>query len=51
MSYGRMRDKQRQLREEVNALLAQAAAADAEEDAEYGAERGGDSCRKKQLMP
>ena len=29
MSYGRMRDKQRQLREEVNALLAQAAAADA----------------------
>ena len=42
MSYGRMRDKQRQLREEVNALLAQAAAADAAEDAEYGAERGGD---------
>jgi transposase len=42
MSYGRMRDKQRQLREEVNALLAQADAADAAEDAEYGADRGGD---------
>ena len=42
MSYGRMRDKQRQLREEVNALLAQAEAADAAEDAAYGADRGGD---------
>ncbi len=42
MSYGRMREKQRQLREEVNALLAQAEAADAAEDAEYGADRRGD---------
>src|SRR4029453_4132572 len=42
MSYGRMRDKQRQLREEVNALLAQADAADAAEDAEYGADHRGD---------
>src|SRR5438094_10237588 len=37
MSYGRMRDKQKQLRDEVTQLLAQAEAADAAEDAEYGA--------------
>jgi len=42
MSYGRMREKQRQLREEVNDLLAQAEAADAAEDAEYGPDRRGD---------
>src|SRR3990170_1796087 len=42
MSYGRMREKQRQLREEVTALLAQAEATDAAEDAEYGADRRGD---------
>ena len=42
MSYGRMRDKQRQLREEVNQLVAQAEAADAAEDAGYGADRLGD---------
>jgi transposase len=42
MSYGRMREKQRQLREEVNSLLAQAEAVDADEDVEYGPERGGD---------
>jgi len=42
MSYGRMREKQRQLREEVNALLAQAEAADAAEDAEYGPDHRGD---------
>src|SRR2546430_6451117 len=42
MSYGRMREKQRQLREEVKDLLAQAEAADAAEDAEYGRDRGGD---------
>src|SRR5207247_8913578 len=42
MSYGRMRDKQKQLRDEVTQLLAQAEAADAAEDAEYGAERRGD---------
>ena len=42
MSYGRMREKQRQLREEVNALLAQAEAADAAEDAEYGSDQRGD---------
>jgi transposase len=42
MSYGRMRDKQKQLRDEVTQLLAQAEAADAAEDAEYGADRRGD---------
>jgi hypothetical protein len=39
MSYGRMREKQRQLREEVKDLLAQAEAA---EDEEYGPDRRGD---------
>ena len=42
MSYGRMRDKQRQLRDEVTQLLAQAEATDAAEDAEHGADRRGD---------
>jgi len=42
MSYGRMREKQRQLREEVKALLDQAEAVDAAEDAEYGRDRRGD---------
>lgn len=42
MSYGRMREKQRQLREEVQQLLARAEAADAAEDAEYGTDRRGD---------
>jgi transposase len=42
MSYGRMREKRQQLREEVKELLAQAEAADAAEDAEYGPDRRGD---------
>jgi transposase len=42
MSYGRMREKQRQLREDVKQLLDQAEAADAAEDAEYGLDRRGD---------
>jgi transposase len=42
MSYGRMGEKQRQLREEVKSLLAQADAADAAEDAEYGSDQHGD---------
>jgi len=42
MSYDRMRDTQQQLRDEVTQLLAQAEAADAAEDAEYGADRRGD---------
>ena len=40
MSYGRMKEKQRQLREEVKQLLAQAEAADEEEDRRYGNRRG-----------
>ncbi len=42
MSYGRMRERQRQLRAEVRELLAQAEAADAAEDAHYGADRRDD---------
>ena len=40
MSYGRMQERQRQLREEVQQLLAQAEAADEEEDRRYGNKRG-----------
>ena len=40
MSYGRMKEKQRQLKEEVKQLLAQAEAADEEEDQRYGNQRG-----------
>ena len=47
MSYGRMREKQRQLREEVTQLLAQAEAADAAEDARVRAPIGAaTSCRR-----
>src|SRR5215212_1683721 len=42
MSYGRMAEKQRQLRDEVRQMLAQADAADAAEDAAYGADQQGD---------
>jgi transposase len=42
MSYQRMGEKQQQLRAEVQELLAQAEAADAAEDAQYGAGRRGD---------
>ena len=42
MSYGRMKERQRQLRAEVRELLAQAESADAAEDAHYGADRRGD---------
>ncbi len=42
MSYGRMREKRQQLRDEVHQLLAQADAVDAAEDAEYGPDRRGD---------
>jgi transposase len=42
MSYGRMRDKEKQLRDEVKHLLAQAEATDAAEDAAYGADQRGD---------
>jgi transposase len=40
MSYGRMKEKQHQLKEEVKQLLAAAEAADEEEDRKYGSQRG-----------
>src|ERR1700733_11389741 len=40
MSYGRMKEKQEQLKEEVKHLLEQAEAADQEEDRQYGSQRG-----------
>ena len=42
MSYGRMKEKEQQLKEEVKQLLAQAEAADAEEDERHGWDRRGD---------
>jgi Transposase and inactivated derivatives len=42
MSYGRMQEKQKQLKEEVKQLLAQAEAADEEEDRRHGDKRGGE---------
>jgi transposase len=42
MSYGRMRDKEKELRSQVKDLLAQAEAADAGEDARHGREQRGD---------
>ena len=40
MSYGRMKDKPQQLREEVKRILAEAEAADEAEDRQYGDKRG-----------
>jgi transposase len=40
MSYGRMKEKQLQLKEEVKQLLEQAEAADEAEDRQYGSKRG-----------
>jgi len=40
MSYGRMKEKQQQLKEEVKQLLAAAEAADEQEDRQYGSQRG-----------
>ena len=42
MSYGRMKEKEQQIREEVKRLLAQAQATDQEEDAQYGKDNRGD---------
>lgn len=42
MSYGRMEQDEKRLKEEVKRLLAQAEATDAEEDAQYGPDRRGD---------
>src|SRR5207302_2333693 len=40
MSYGRMKEKQQQLKQEVKQLLEQAEAADEAEDCQYGSQRG-----------
>lgn len=40
MSYGRMGEKEKQLRDEVKGLLEQATAADEEEDRQHGSKRG-----------
>jgi transposase len=42
MSYGRMRDEERRLRDQIAALTTQAEATDAAEDAEYGPDVRGD---------
>ena len=42
MSYGRMRERERQLRAEIDELLKQARREDREEDARYGEDRRGD---------
>ena len=42
MSYGRMKETEKRLREEVRKLLKQAEAADKEEDSRYGRDRRGD---------
>ena len=42
MSYGRMKEKEQQLKDEVKQLLEQAEAADAEEDERHGRDRRGD---------
>ena len=42
MSYGRMRETEKRLREEVRKLLSQAEVADTEEDTRYGRDRRGD---------
>ena len=42
MSYGRMKQEERALKEEVRKLLAQANAADEEEDRRYGKDKSGD---------
>src|SRR6266481_2711150 len=46
MSYARMKEKQQQLKEEVKQLLDQAAAADEQEDRQYGSKRGTRQPRK-----
>jgi transposase len=48
MSYGRMKEKQQQLKEEVQQLLAHAEAADAEEDEREGRDRRGDELPAEQ---
>ena len=42
MSYGRMRERERQLKEEIDRLLEKAQQQDGEEDERYGEDRRGD---------
>src|SRR6202162_3959749 len=56
MSYGRMQESEKRLREEVRKLLNQAEAADKEEDSRYGRDRRGDELpeelqRRETRMP
>src|ERR1700738_3999426 len=54
MSYGRMKEKQQQLKEEVKQLLEQAEAADQEEDRRYGSKRGDElpeELRRRETRP
>lgn len=51
MSYGRMKEKQRQLRHEIEEMLAKADAADAEEDRRYGHRRGDELPEDLQRRP
>ena len=47
MSYGRMQEDEARLKQEIQTLLAQAAATDAQEDGRYGTDRGGDELPKE----
>src|SRR5450631_4054693 len=51
MSYGRMNEKQQQLRGEVKQLLEQAAAADEQDDGRYGNKRGDELPEELQRRP
>jgi len=51
MSYGRMKEQERSLREEVRELLSQAKAADEEEDARYGKDKSGDETADQACEP
>ena len=45
MSYQRMKEQEQRLREEVRRLLSESRSVDVEEDAQYGADKRGTSCR------
>jgi transposase len=47
MSYGRMRQEEKRLKEEIHQLLSQAEAVDQQEDKEYGADHRGDELPKE----
>ena len=47
MSYGRMKQEEKRLKEEIHELLIKAEAVDQQEDKEYGADRRGDELPKE----